>query len=196
MSLLPSRVAVDPDPGEPRVIDLAAADETFEVLGSATARAILTELYDQPRTPPEIQEIVGTSLQNVHYHLDRLESRDLIEPAGIGYSKKGTEMTVYAPASRAVVVVAGRDRERARLRELLAHVVGAIAVLAGAALAFDAIIDGLAGSAAGPERVELAADTTGHHPAVELLGEPAVAFALGGLLALAGVAAWLYWRRP
>lgn len=203
MSLLPSRVDVTPDPGEPAVLDLADADETFEALGSRTARNILAALYEDPRPPTEVREVVGTSLQNVHYHLDRLESAGLIEPVGTGYSEKGNEMTVYAPASEAVVLFAGRDHDRNRLRDLLTRVVGVVAILAAGGLAFTRLLAFLRPDPS-PEVTTLSQSSdAGGVPApggpladlAALLSEPAVAFFLGGLLALVLVVGWYRYRR-
>lgn len=202
MSLLPSRVDVTPDPGEPQVLDLADADQTFEVLGSRTARSILTSLYEEPRPPTEVREAVGTSLQNVHYHLDRLESAGLIEPVGTGYSEKGNEMTVYGPASEAVVLFAGQDHDRSRFRDLLTRVVGAVALLAVSALAFARLLDWLQPDRA-TEVTTLSATGDSGAPAsggafpdlVALFAEPSVSFFLGGLLVLALVGGWHYARR-
>ena len=131
MSLLPLRGESSADPDEPRVVGLAGeeADETFEVLSSGTTREVLAALYEQASTPSEVRDHVGTSLQNVHYHLGKLEDADLIEPAGVGYSEKGTEMTVYAPTSEAVVLFAGRRDDRSRLRSMLSRVFGVVLAL-------------------------------------------------------------------
>lgn len=131
MSLLPLRGESSADPDEPRVVGLAGeeADETFEVLSSGTTREVLAALYERASTPSEIRDRVGTSLQNVHYHLGKLEDADLIEPAGVGYSEKGTEMTVYAPTSEAVVLFAGRRDDRSRLRTMLSRVFGVVLAL-------------------------------------------------------------------
>ncbi|MFD1515037.1 ArsR/SmtB family transcription factor [Halomarina rubra] len=131
MSLLPLRGESTAEPDEPRVVGLAGedADETFEVLSSSTTREVLAALYEQPLTPSEVRDSVGTSLQNVHYHLDKLEEAALIEPAGVGYSEKGTEMTVYAPTSEAVVLFAGRRDDRSRLRSMLSRLFGVVLAL-------------------------------------------------------------------
>ncbi|MFC5972832.1 ArsR/SmtB family transcription factor [Halomarina salina] len=131
MSLLPLRGESSADPDEPRVVGLAGeeADETFEVLSSGTTREVLAALYEEASTPSEIRDHIGTSLQNVHYHLGKLEDADLIEPAGVGYSEKGTEMTVYAPTSEAVVLFAGRRDDRSRLRSMLSRVFGVVVAL-------------------------------------------------------------------
>jgi DNA-binding transcriptional ArsR family regulator len=202
MSLLPRRVESDRRPEDARVLDIEgeAADRAFEVLSSKTARRILTAIYEQPRTPPEVRDEVGTSLQNVHYHLDRLEDADLIEPAGVGYSEKGSEMTIYAPRSEAVVLFAGRESDRSRLRRLLGRVLGLYLLLAAVVAVAGSARELLGGTgrASGDAAVSFAAEsarTTGDAAATggpgALLADPLVVFFLGGLLTVVGLAA--YW---
>jgi DNA-binding transcriptional ArsR family regulator len=160
MSLLPLRGESSADPDEARVVGLAgeAADETFEVLSSSTTREVLAALYEEPRTPSEVRDGVGTSLQNVHYHLDKLEEADLIEPAGVGYSEKGTEMTVFAPTSEAVVLFAGRREDRSRFRSLLSRVFGVVLALGAGAAALRWFVQGQLGDAAFEEAGSRGAD--------------------------------------
>ncbi|MDG5777751.1 winged helix-turn-helix domain-containing protein [Haloarculaceae archaeon H-GB2-1] len=144
-SLLPLRGEAEQSPGSPRVLDLddEATAEALSALSSETARSILQVLYESPRTAPEIREEVGTSLQNVHYHLEKLQDADLVQPAGTGYSEKGNEMTVFAPASRAVVLFAGQEQDGSRLRQFLSRLLGAVGVLAAASLGVRAVVDRL-----------------------------------------------------
>ncbi|MEF8852397.1 MAG: helix-turn-helix domain-containing protein [Haloarculaceae archaeon] len=134
--LLPFKSEPTQSPDGPRVLSLEddATEEALSALSSDTAREILSLVYEEPRTPPEIRDEVGSSLQNVHYHLENLEEADLIQPAGSGYSEKGTEMTVYAPASEAVVLFAGAQDEGGRLQTALTRLLGAIGLLAVASL--------------------------------------------------------------
>ncbi|WP_459193895.1 ArsR/SmtB family transcription factor [Halosimplex sp. J119] len=135
--LLPFKSETTRTPDEPRVLDLddEATEEALAALSSDTARQILGTLYDEPKTPPEIRDEVGTSLQNVHYHVERLEDAELIQPAGEGYSEKGTEMTIYAPASEALVLFAGQEHHRSRLKTALMRLLGAVGLLGLATLA-------------------------------------------------------------
>jgi len=135
--LLPFKSEPTRTPDEPRVLDLddEATEEALSALSSDTARKILATLYEDPKTPPEIRDEVGTSLQNVHYHVERLEDAELIQPAGEGYSEKGTEMTIYAPASEALVLFAGREHDRSRLKTALTRLLGSVGLLAVASLA-------------------------------------------------------------
>ena len=69
---------IDQDP-DVVALDDEAAEEVFSSLSSATARSILTVLYDQPMAASEVAEEVGTSLQNVNYHLNNLRNGGLDE---------------------------------------------------------------------------------------------------------------------
>jgi DNA-binding transcriptional ArsR family regulator len=195
MSLLPSRLEVSPSPDEPKVLDIdgEGADAAFDALGSETARKVLAAIYDEPRTPTEVRESVGTSLQNVHYHLDRLEEAGLIEPAGMGYSEKGNEMTVYGPASEAVVLFAGRDNDSSRLRDTLQRLFGLFFVVSLSTLVFAAVSEWLR-----PEPVpqprsddvgmmaesQSAADTAASSVTAV---DPLLAFFLGGCVVVAAI---------
>jgi DNA-binding transcriptional ArsR family regulator len=204
MGLLPRRAEpeAEREPDSPRVLDLDGEDAaaTFDALGSETARRIMAAVYEQPSTPVEVREQVGTSLQNVHYHLDKLEDADLVEPAGVGYSEKGNEMTVYAPASEAVVLFAGDDSERSRLERLVGRILGLYFVLALATVSFHYLYRRLVTDPA-PSAVTLSGGDAGG-PGVQRVADtaagggagldPTLVFFLGGLVALAGVAAVWY----
>ena len=201
MSLLPSRLDVSPSPDEPRVLDIDGdrAADAFDALSSETARRVLSATYDEPRTPSEIQDEVGTSLQNVHYHLENLEAAGLIEPAGTGYSEKGNEMTIYAPASEAVVLFAGDETDGSRLRDQLKALFGLVLTLGLATVVFAASTDNLPSLAgAGGE------SASGDDAAVRSMDaatetatafDPVVAFFLGGLVIVLLLVAW-YVLRP
>lgn len=92
-----------PDPGV-RYLSVGDAGPTVEALGSVTAQAILTELGDEPATPTGIADRVDTSVQNVCYHLPRLEEAGLVTVVGTRYSEKGVEMDVYARTVGAIVI--------------------------------------------------------------------------------------------
>ncbi len=199
MSLLPSRLEVSPSPAEPKVLDIEGeeAAAAFDALGSETARAVMATIYDEPRTPSEVREEVGTTLQNVHYHLDRLEEAGLIEPVGSGYSRKGNEMTVYGPASKAVVLFAGQPGHGSRLREQLSRIFGLFMVVVISSLVFGVVhrwwtdepaFEGATDDAeplAAPE----AAETTAATETVATL-DPALAFFLGGCAVVVAVGLW------
>jgi DNA-binding transcriptional ArsR family regulator len=109
--LLPSRPDIPDDDKEPRVVGLDSdeADDLLAAISSETAREALSTLHDEPAPASDVADRIDTSIQNAQYHLDRLETAGLIEAAGTAYSEKGREMTVYAPASRPLVIVAAPD---------------------------------------------------------------------------------------
>jgi DNA-binding transcriptional ArsR family regulator len=82
---------------------------------------VLAALYEEPTVASALADRVGTSAQNVHYHLTNLRDADLVEVVDTWYSSKGVEMDVYAPAGDPLVLAAGRED---RLRELRATVSG------------------------------------------------------------------------
>ena len=203
MGILGSQVFSDPDPDEPRVLDIEGADaeRTFDALGSETARSILAATYDEPRTPPEIRDTVGTSLQNVHYHIERLEDADLIESVGTGYSEKGNEMSVYAPCSEALVLFAGDERGRGRLESFLSRVLSAyllLATLTAAVAVFTRRVTQQAADLSTAGGDIGTAETTARETAPGLfpfsLSDPAVMFFVGGLVTLTALSV-VWWLR-
>lgn len=113
---------IDPDYGDgvqPLNLTGQEADQTFDALSSPTSREVLESLYDEPSTPPQLAEKVDTSPQNVHYHLEKLESADLIEANESTYSSRGIEMDIYEPTSEAVVLLTGRESTTEEIRRLL-----------------------------------------------------------------------------
>ena len=194
MSLLPSRLEVSPSPGDPRVLDIDGdgAGDAFDALGSETARTVLAATYEEPRTPAEIREEVGTSLQNVHYHIESLSNAGLIEPAGTGLSEKGNEVTVYAPANEAVVLFAGDDHAGDRLRDRLAAIFGLAVTVALATLVFAVLTDRFTPTTrAGDGADSKSLDAASQEAAGAAAGiDPVIAFLLGGLVVVAVLALW------
>jgi DNA-binding transcriptional ArsR family regulator len=134
-SLLPIRSEPSTGDDEPRVVDLDGeeADEVFSALSSSTAREIVAVLHDEPRTQSGIAEELDTTVQNVRYHLDKLENAGLVEVVDTWYSSRGNEMSVFAPADGALIV-AGNDRQRSRIRTALSRLVGGVTVVGLASL--------------------------------------------------------------
>lgn len=122
-------------------IDDDAADEVFDALGSATARTLYAEICEEPRPPSDLVPHVGTSLQNVHHHLHRLEEAGLIKPIGTTYSEKGVEMTVYGSADSPLVVTNADRSQRSKLREALKRLFAGMAGLIILSLAVQRLSD-------------------------------------------------------
>ncbi|SDL98366.1 Helix-turn-helix domain-containing protein [Halogranum gelatinilyticum] len=143
--ILPSTSDLDgPESDDPRVIgvDSDAADDLLAALSSRTARRLLSELHEEPGSASDLADRVDTSLQNAQYHLEKLESADLIEVGDTVYSEKGREMKVYVPVDRALVVVAGREEDTTGLQTTLGRLLGGVGVLGAASLVVDRLAGG------------------------------------------------------
>jgi DNA-binding transcriptional ArsR family regulator len=193
----------------PRVLSLDGADvdDVFEALASGTRRRMLEELYEEPATPSQLATSTDTSLQNVHYHLEKLGEVDLVEPVGTRYSEKGAEMSVYAPTSDPLVVVEGEE-DRAEMESRLKRMVGGLSTIAvGSVLAQFVLGSRVSLSTRGDggggqmmtmqaETVEETAASTGPgllDSIANVLVEPGAMVLAGGLIAL--LALELVYRR-
>ncbi|WP_138006288.1 ArsR/SmtB family transcription factor [Halalkalirubrum salinum] len=130
--LLPSLSDVPPATNEePRVVGLDSedADSVINALSSETARTVLHALHDRPDTPAELADRVDTTLQNVQYHIGKLEDAELVEVVDTVYSEKGREMKVYAPADEPLVLFAAAESDRSGIKETLMGLLGAIGLL-------------------------------------------------------------------
>ncbi|WP_280588504.1 winged helix-turn-helix domain-containing protein [Halorubrum sp. Boch-26] len=134
--LLPSLPDAPPDDREPRVVgvDDEDADDLIAALGSETAREILSHLHDEPATKSELAAAVDTSLQNVQYHLAKLDGADLVDVVDTTYSEKGREMDVYAAADEPLVLFAGGSEESAGIKSALMRLLGGYALIGLAAV--------------------------------------------------------------
>lgn len=178
---------------EPRVLALDGADvdDVFEALASSTRREILEALYEDPSTPSELSTSTDTSLQNVHYHIEKLAAVDLVEPVGTRYSEKGAEMSVFAPTSDPLVVVEGEE-DRDEMESRLKRMVGGLSTVAiGSLLAQFALGSRVTPSSGGGQvmTMESAESTAASGPGLidsigNVLVEPGAMVLVGGLLAL------------
>ncbi|WP_144920100.1 ArsR/SmtB family transcription factor [Halorubrum salsamenti] len=171
--LLPSLPDATPEDREPRVVgvDDDDADELIAALGSETAREILTRLHDEPATKSELADAVDTSLQNVQYHLSKLDGADLVDVVDTTYSEKGREMEVYAAADEPLVLFAGGSEASRGIKSALMRLLGGYGIIGLAAVAAQRVLsvtgptarvsrstDGSAGSDGGDVATEDAAD--------------------------------------
>jgi hypothetical protein len=81
-------------------------------------------------TPAELADEIDTSVQNIHYHLGKLEGADLVDSIDTAYSSRGVEMDVYAPTNEAIVLLTGRPSRSEQIRSLLQRFLGGIAFVA------------------------------------------------------------------
>jgi len=145
--LLPSLPDATPEDREPRVVgvDDDDADDLIAALGSETAREILTRLHDEPATKSELADAVDTSLQNVQYHLSKLDGADLVDVVDTTYSEKGREMDVYAAADEPLVLFAGDSEASHGIKSALMRLLGGYGIIGLAAVAAQQVL-----SVAGP----------------------------------------------
>jgi len=207
--LFPRRTPVDPDPDRESAIlelDDENADEMFDVLSARTTRRVLSSLYEEPATASDLAERLETSIQNVQYHLGKLEDVDLVDESGTWYSERGNEMTVYTPSKESLVLVAGDDTATPSLVKALERLFGAISLVAVASLLIRFVSGGTTtdregGGTSGEEAyltTDAAGSTTTVHQqpslverALDLLGQPSVQlFLVGTLAALVLFALW------
>jgi DNA-binding transcriptional ArsR family regulator len=197
--LLPSDADVSQEDGDLRVLwlDDDEAEQLIGCLSSDTARSTFAALQQEPATASELADAVDTSLQNVRHHLDKLRNAGLVRVADTRYSVKGREMKVYAPTQDSLVVCVGGEDDKDSFLDGLGQYVGAVALLAAASVAVQALFGTGVTDLGGPETAPRVGDSlsAGAEPMLGLLS-PGVAFFAGGLLILAALAAWqTYVRR-
>lgn len=205
--LLPSAPDISAvEESEPRVIgvDSEDADEMLSALSSSTARKLLSELHEEPDSPSSLAERLDTSLQNIQYHLGKLEDADLVAVVDTVYSEKGREMKVYAPSNRPLVVFAGRESDSTGLKSALQRLLGGFGILGGMSLLIQYLLaDGpwfgfgtAGGDAATAESTQVAADSVAATSAAAgTVLPPGLLFFLGGALMLTIAFAVWYARR-
>nr|WP_246391941.1 helix-turn-helix domain-containing protein [Halosimplex pelagicum] len=72
---------------------------------------------------------LDSSVQNISYHLNRLQDADLVAVVETWYSEQGREMDVYAPTNSALVLFAGAERTTPSLTTALGRVFGAVGIV-------------------------------------------------------------------
>ena len=197
-SYIPQLQSSEPDPSaEPRVLNLhgSEGDDVFETLSSKTRRDILKQLYEAPATPSELAGATETTIQNVHYHLEKLSAVDLVEQVGTQYSEKGNEMRVYAPANDPIVIVESEET-KSRVESRLERIVGVLSLLAIASLLVQWLASMFEPPRAGyafnaTEAADVSISTTAAERGPDLVAqaqqaalEPGTLVFLGGLVAL------------
>lgn len=83
---------------ENRNLAIDDAAGVLEALSCETSRAVLEALAERPRTISDVAAELDMSIQRVSYHVDRLESLDIIRVVGTKYSEKAKRMDVYESA--------------------------------------------------------------------------------------------------
>jgi len=106
-SIFPLKPELEVTDRKPQTIELFTEEghQAIDALSSDTARRILKKLRDEPATKSDIADRVETSIQNAHYHLERLDDAGLVQVIGTHYSSRGMEMDVYAPNGTTLLIV-------------------------------------------------------------------------------------------
>lgn len=133
--LFPLRTDAQSAGDKPRVVDLEDedADAVFGALSSSTAREIYSTLAEEPGTPSDVAEAVDSSIQNVRYHLEKLEDAGLVEVVDTWYSSRGNEMSVYATADGPLIVTSD-ESAASKVRTALSRFIGGVGALAAGSL--------------------------------------------------------------
>jgi predicted transcriptional regulator len=92
-----------------QTVDITDDGDVLDVLATDTARQIILTLRESSGTASDIASTLNISLQNVCYHLDKLESAGLIKVVGKRYSSKGKEMAVYGLVTNPIVIEFGEE---------------------------------------------------------------------------------------
>lgn len=173
MSVFPLRSAVQSEAGEPRAINIATedADAVFGALSSETARDVYAEVAEEPQTASDLAESLGSSIQNVRYHLDNLQTAGLVEVVDTWYSSRGSEMKVYGRADGPLVLFAGEEENGTEVRNALKTLVAGTGLLAIVGLLIN----------------YLTRPTTSTGPTLEAVGQDTAATGLSWLVALPGL---------
>jgi DNA-binding transcriptional ArsR family regulator len=108
---------VEPD-RDHRTLSLREAGPVLETLSSDTAQSIVAELAEEPATPTDVVDRVGTSIQNVSYHISQLEDAGLVTVVGTRYSEKGSEMKLYATTVTSLVIGGVRELDDRSVKEV------------------------------------------------------------------------------
>lgn len=111
---------VDDERDQARVVDLLGEQtDACSALSARTSRDMIAALQDDPATMTRLADRVDTSLQNVQYHMQKLETANLVTVVDSRYSEKGREMDVFAATADPLVLVLGADKRTEECREAL-----------------------------------------------------------------------------
>jgi DNA-binding transcriptional ArsR family regulator len=87
-----------------QTIEVSGDSDVLDVLATETSRRVLLALADSSEAASDIANALDVSLQNVCYHLERIQDAGLIEVVGTRYSSKGREMQIYGLVTNPIVV--------------------------------------------------------------------------------------------
>lgn len=190
--LLRESFSLDDLDREPRVLAIGDenADPILDALSSDTTREIFTELRDEPAPPADLSEQLDLSLQNVHYHLRKLEEASLVEEVDTWYSDKGVEMSVYAQADSPLIISSATGEKHSRLRSIAKRIFGVLGVLGVLGLVLQQAYQTWAPSP--PRGSVIPPESSEPIVSVPPIG---VTFFVGGVTAMFLIGVWIYAER-
>jgi predicted ArsR family transcriptional regulator len=106
---------------KPEVIELESqrAEVVLDALSSKTTREVFLEIYEQESSISQISDRTDNSIQNVKYHIEKLEESNLIEVARINHTENGNQMKMFCPKSEAVVLLSSQQDKDQALRSAI-----------------------------------------------------------------------------
>lgn len=115
---------------KPEVIELESqrAEVVLDALSSKTTREIFLEIYEQESSISQISNRTDNSIQNVKYHIEKLEESNLIEVARINHTENGNQMKMFCPKSEAVVLLSSQQDKDQALRSAMKKIGSVITV--------------------------------------------------------------------
>jgi len=181
-------------------LDEERATEVFDALSSETARILMSRLTEEPHTASDLAEIGDTTVQNAKYHLEKFTDAGLVEVVDVWYSSRGSEMKVYGPTSKALVLHTGESPNETPLQEVLSQALTAVGILGITSLLIDWIARILVPA---PERPSNGTANMSFGDSVNGIPDggtgfpisPGLIFFLGGLLIVLLFGIRWYWQR-
>lgn len=176
-------------------MDDEQVSELFKALAGDTSREIYQHIQQSPATAPQLADTLDTTVQNIHYHFEKLRDAGLIEPLDTTYSEKGIEMTVYGAAFSPLIISFATEEEQQRLRSTLARGFSAVFVLSLLSLLVTIINQFLVtprpndgDTSGGPNPIGEVLET--------VLASPGAMFFIGGAALLILVFGWRFYTQP
>ena len=106
-------------------IEIFSSDDaklkTFaEIISNKSSNEILHLLFKEELTANEIAQKTGISLQLVKYHIEKMQSIDLVAISKVGKNSKSRDMNYYTASKFAIVITHTDVTEKAKQSKLLA----------------------------------------------------------------------------
>ncbi len=111
------------DKDDDLAITISIDDENIEKVGKLltyeTSRNILKLLFSEILSAHEISQKIGISLQNVIYHIQRMQDIGIVKIARIKKNTKSQDMKCYTASKFAIVIVPASAYDKTRNSKLL-----------------------------------------------------------------------------